>query len=156
MLLLGLGIALFFLWFFAVYLGGYTQDFIDTVSLMLIIFSLLAVLTATRSFKVFYHGFRAAIFPKKDISKEMRLRAISLFRLLSKTTGMVSAIGVLICFLNILYNLDFSDAGGISSLGINIAASFITLVYGLFLIAFVFEPAVFILKQRRGAGGAGD
>ena len=150
MFLSGLGLALFFLWFFTAVLGGYARDFIDMAPLMLIIFSLLAVLTATRSFKVFYHGFRAAILPKAVISKEMRLQAVSLFRLLSKTTGMVSAIGVLICFVNMLMNLDFSDARGVSHLGINMSASFITLIYGLFLIAFVFEPAAYILKKRRG------
>ena len=149
MFLLGLAIILFVLAFFAILLGGYMPNFIDAASLLLILFSLAAVLTATRSFRVFYSGLRAVIFPKKDISKEMRLRAISLFRLLSKTTGMVSAIGVLICFVNMLMNLDFSDAGGVSHLGINMSASFITLIYGLFLIAFVFEPVVFILKNRR-------
>ena len=50
--------------------------------------------------------------------------------------------------MNILMRLDYLDPAAINNLGINIAVSLIVLVYGVLLIAAVFEPVVFNLKKR--------
>jgi len=129
-------------------LGGDVRDFLNLPSLLIILVPLAAVLTATKSFKVFYGGLRAMILPKEPITEDLRGQAASLFRLLSKVTALASALGVLICLVNMLMRLDFSDSAAIYNLGANIAASLILLVYGVFLIAAVFEPVVFNLKKR--------
>jgi len=149
MFLLGFAIYLVSTGCVIIILGGHVADFINLPSLLIILVPLLAVLTATRSFKVFYGGLRSVILPKEQIKEELRGQAASLFRLLSKITGMVSGIGVLISLVNLLFNMDFTDPHAISCLGVNIAASLILLLYGLLLIAAVFEPVVFILKKRR-------
>ena len=56
----------------------------------------------------------------------------------------------IIAWINVLKNLDFTDIDAIPALGANIAASIITILYGLILIAAVFEPIVIILKKRGG------
>lgn len=122
--------------------------FIDLPSLLIIIGPLVAVLTATQSFKVFCAGLRAAVFPKAEISEEMRGRAASLFRLLSKTAAMAAAIGTLIGLLFILGELDFEDVAIASKIARNVYVSLISPLYALLLIIAVFEPVVFILKKR--------
>lgn len=122
--------------------------FTDLPSLLAIVGPLAAVLTATQSFKVFYAGLRAVAFPKTEISEEMRGRAASLFRLLSKTAAMAAAISTLIGFLFILGEMDFEDVAIASKIARNIYVSLISPLYALLLIVAVFEPVVFILKKR--------
>ena len=129
--------------------GGYLMDYVDLPSLLIIFVPLLAFLTATKSFKVFCAGLRAVILPKTPITEELRDQSVTLFRLLSKTTAIASAIGVLINLLNILMNLDFITPDAINRLGRNIAAALVTMFYGLVLIVGVFEPIVFNLKKQR-------
>lgn len=152
MFLLGLAIMLFSLVFLVIFGKADPMAaimcFIDWPSLIAIVGPLAAVLTATQSFKVFYEGLRAAVFPKAEISEEMRGRAASLFRLLSKTAAMAAAICMFISFLLILAEMDFSEVSYISKLAQNLAVSFITPLYALLLIVAVFEPVVFILKKR--------
>ena len=133
-------------------LGGRPLDYLDPATMLLILLPLAAVLTATGSFKVFVAGWRAAHSPKEPISEELRGQAASLFRFLSKITMLAASLGMLISLINILYNLDFSQHGSIRWLPINIAASLLGLVYGLFLVAAFFEPVVFILKRRQAKG----
>ena len=133
-------------------LGGRVSDFIDPASILSILLSLVAVLAATRSFKVFLAGWRAVMNPREEISEELRGQAASLFRFLSKITMMVAFMVTLISLINMLMNLDFADEGGIAALGINLAASLLTPVLGLILVAAFFEPAVYILKKRQGKG----
>ena len=146
--LLGLAIFLFSMWFFVTILGGDVRYLLDIASLLMIILPLVAVLTATRSFRVFFGGLQAVISPQKAVSDELRGQAASLFRYLSKTTGLVMVISVFISWTNMLFNLNFADAGGLAMIGLNLAAALITPLQGLILIAAVFEPMVFILKRR--------
>ena len=149
MFLLGLAIFLLSAGFFIAVLGGDWRTFISFPSLMIIIIPLAAVLTATRGFNVFYAGLKAAVFPKQPVPDDLRGRAASLFRYLSKTTALVSAVAVLISLCNLLFNLNFyQNPGLISTIGVNIAAALITPFWGIILIAAVFEPLVFILKKR--------
>ena len=148
MFILGFAIFLVFIGLVITILGGNVNDFLNLPSLLIILVPLAAVLTATKSFKVFYGGLRAMILPKEPITEELRGQAASLFRLLSKVTALAAALGVLICLVNMLMCLDFSDPLAIYHLGANIAAALILLVYGVFLIAAVFEPVVFNLKKR--------
>ena len=90
MFILGFIIFLLGTGFFIILLGGQVSNFRDVASLLIIVVSMVAVLTATQSFKLFYKGLMAAIFPKEDISERMCVQAIALFRLLSKTVIMAS------------------------------------------------------------------
>ena len=129
-------------------LGGDLADFIDIPSWLAIIIPILAVLTVTRSYKMFCLGFRAALFPKREIAEELRKQAASLFRLLSKTAILSGTIMTLIPLMNMLYGMDWHDANAINYLPINFAVSLTTLLYSLFLIIFVFEPIAYILKRN--------
>ena len=146
--LLGLGIFLFSVWASVFTLRGNILDIINIPSMILIIFPLVAVLTATQNFKIFAAGFKAAVFPKSDISDDIRGKAASLFRFLSKTTIFIMLIAFLICFILLLMGLDFDDPKAIGRIGYYVCAAIITPIYGLILIAAVFEPIVIILKKR--------
>ena len=147
--LIGFVIFLFGFVFVGQMLGGRITDLIDFTSLLMILIPLLGVLTATRSFRSFYGGMKAVILPKEPLTEELRGQAASLFRLLSKTTALASGMGVLVSLMNILMSLDFSHPEIRYIIGNNVAASLIVMLYGLFLIAAVFEPVVFNLKKRR-------
>ena len=128
--------------------GGDIGDFIDVPTWLSITIPLLAVLTITRSFKLFGSGFRAALFPKREISNEDKQQAASLFRLLSKTTIMVSIIILIISLVNLGFGIDYSSSDFMEGLFTNIAVSFLTPLYSLCAIVFIFEPIVYILKKR--------
>ena len=147
--LLGLAIFLFSVGSTIFILGGDLLYFLNLPTWLIIFVPLVGILTATQSFKVFGAGIKAVILPQQAISEDLRGKAASLFRFLSKVTALTSGIMVLICFVNILMNIDFSYPDAIYGLGINIAASLISLVYAFVLIAAVFEPIVFILKKRQ-------
>lgn len=151
MFLLGLAIFLFGVVGFMVLLGGNLNHLILSLDLLFTtFFALLAVVTATRSIKLFYHGLRAVVFPKSDISAETSIRAAALFKLLSKTTGAATAINIIICFINIFMTVDLGDPKILSYMLVNFAGLFVTALHGIILIFAVFEPIVFILKKRCG------
>ena len=129
--------------------GGDYGDFIDLPSWVALIIPLLAVLTITRSFKMFGIGFQAALFPKKEVTEEHRKQAALLFRLLSKTTILSGIIMTFIGITNIAFGIDFNDPDIIANLAVNIVICMMTILYSLFLIVFVFEPIVYILKKDR-------
>ena len=54
----------------------------------------------------------------------------------------------LVSLINMLMSLDFSDAGGVSSLGLNMSAAMITTFYGTLLANLWFYPLVAKLKVR--------
>jgi len=116
---------------------------------VLLILPLAAVLTITRSFKLFGAGFRAALFPKKEIEADVRKQAALLFRLMSKTTMLAAVITTLISLMNMMIAFDFyADKALISFMG-NAAASLGFLLYGLLIIVFIFEPVVYILNKEK-------
>ena len=128
--------------------GGDYADFVDLPSWGAIFIPILAVLTITRSFKTFGTGFRAALFPKKEIADKLKRQAASLFRLLSITTILSGIIMTVIPIMNMLLFMDFNNPDVTSGLlAANIAVSMITFLYSLFLIVFIFEPIVYILKK---------
>ena len=132
--------------------GGRIGDFIHVPTWLSIIVLLLPVLTITRSFKLFGSGFRAALFPKREISDDEKQQAASLFRLLSKTIMMAGIIIFIIEFIStgisVYYNsLDSSDF--MERLFINVVFLAQAPLYSLCVIVFVFEPIVYILKKRR-------
>ena len=132
----------------AAMLGGALMDYVNLPSFLIVTIPLLGILTATNSFKVFYIGVKAVLLPKKAIPEELLGQAVSLFRLLSRSTAIVSAIGFLICLVNILFNLDFENPNAISHIGANIAAALSTPLYGLTLIVALLGPIVFNLNKR--------
>ena len=127
--------------------GGEYWDFVDIPSWVILIIPMLAVLTITRSFKMFGIGFKAALFPKKEVSNEQRKQAASLFRLMSKTAILSGVIMAFIGLTNIAYGIDFSSPELAMHLAVNIVVSLMTILYSLFLIVFIFEPIVYILKK---------
>jgi len=128
--------------------GGEYGDFVDLPSWVALIIPMLAVLTITRSFRVFGTGFKAALFPKKEISDELRKQAASLFRLLSKTTILSGVIMTMIFLTNIAFGINYNDPELVANLIMNIAICMMTILYSLFLIVFIFEPIVYILQNR--------
>ena len=127
--------------------GGYYEDFVDIPAWVALIIPILAVLTITRSFKTFGIGFRAALFPKKDIDDGLKKQAASLFRLLSKTAILSGIIMTMIGLMNMLLGIDFHHEDAILNFAINFAVNLLTILYSLFLIVFIFEPIVYILKK---------
>ena len=152
MFILGFVIFLIICIITVVFLGGWIAYFLNIPSLLIILLPLVAVLTATRSFKVFAGGLKAVMQPQAPLPEELRGQAASLFRLLSKTTALAAGIGFLICTINMLMGLmgiDFSHPEIRSKLAGNIAANLVLPLYALILIAAFFEPVVFNLKKRR-------
>ena len=78
-------------------LGGYVSDYLNVASFLFILVPLLAVLTATSSFKVFCEGFKAAIFSKRTVPEGIPEQSALLFRLMSKITVLASVLCMLIC-----------------------------------------------------------
>ena len=148
--LAGLAIFLFTSVSTVLFLGGDISTFFYGYTYLIMLILLAGVLTATQSFKVFYAGMKAVILPHKPMSEDMRGKAASLFRFLSKTTALIAGIMVLISLINMLFGLDFEDPQAISKIGVNAAYALVFLFQGLTLIAAVFEPVVFILKKRQG------
>ena len=146
--IIAIGIAIIGIALVIIVFGGDYGDFVDLPSWLAIFIPILAVLTITRSFRTFGNGFRAALFPKREIVDGLKKQAASLFRLLSVTAIISGVIMTLIPIMNMLYFMDYSSPDFASSLiAGNIAVSMITLLYSLFLIVFIFEPIVYILKK---------
>jgi len=129
-----------------VVLGGYIQDFLNMPSLILIITPFVAILTITRSFRLFGIGF-TALFPKKEIADDIRKQAAKLFRLMSKTAITAAAIIALISLINLMFGIDVQDDGFSRNILVNAAASFVPLLYGLIMSVFIFEPIAYILRK---------
>jgi len=123
-------------------------SFIDIPTILALVIPLVAILTATNSFKVFGMGLLAAISPGRAISEDIRGRAATLFRFMSKTTALTSSVIFIICLITLFNEINFADPGAIRALGGNISASLYVLFYGMILIASVFEPVVFVMKKR--------
>jgi len=145
--IIALGVFILLILSIILLLGGYLRDYFNVPTLFFVIIFLTIVLTITRSFKLFAIGFRAALFPKKEISDDTREQAAKLYRLLSKTTVLAAAITTLISLMNMLMGVDYLAEGLPRAIGGNIAASLLSLLYGL-LIAFVFEPVAYILRRN--------
>ena len=121
-------------------------------ALVFLLIPLLGVLIATNSLKVFAAGIKVVVFPKEEIAEDIRGKAASLFRLLSKTTILAAVVVILISFITIFMNLNLEEHWITDTLIAKISMPFITLIYAIVLILAVFEPIVFILKKRSGAG----
>ena len=127
---------------------------IDVVFILLwvfapIIISLLSFLVATRSLKVFCAGLRAAIFPKADITEELREQAVSLFNLLTKITLLATVLGMALKAGQAILHTDLGSAVHVTLAAFMIIDdSATTLCFGLFLIIGVFKPVEFILKKH--------
>ena len=130
-------------------LGGNLMDFLNIPSLLIIAVPLVGILIATKSFKVFGGGLKAVINPFRPLSEDLRGQAASLFRLLSKATAIIVALGFMICIINLLMGIDLSGPDFRSNVKGNFAATLIIPFYGLILIGGLFEPIVFNLKKRR-------
>ena len=149
MFILGIAIFLISTFLTVILLAGNWAYFINLPTMLMVLIPLAAIMTATKSFKVFYYGLKAVALPKKPITEELRGQAASLFRLLSKSTAIISALGFLISLINMLLGMDYSYPDIQDAIARNIGAALVIFVYGLFLIAAIFEPAVFNLKKRR-------
>ena len=128
--------------------GGDYGDFIDLPSWVALIIPMLAVLTITRSYRTFGAGIKAALFPKKEISDDLRNKATSLFRLLSKIAILSAVIVAMIFLTNMAFGIDYSGPHVFENIVINIAICVMPILYSLFLIVFIFEPIVHILQNR--------
>ena len=129
-------------------LGAETRYFIDLPSLFLLLLPMIFILTITRSYKLFYLGLRTLIFPRRQISEEQRVQAISLFRLMSKTVAIAMGIITLTSIVSLCLYLDFTSVDFMENLMRNIAVLLIVPLYSLIMILVIFEPVVFILKKK--------
>ena len=125
-------------------MGGSIAAYIHMPSLVTVFIPLLVVLIFTRSFKVFFAGLRAVIFSKKEIDEEFRVKAASLFRLLSKTAVLAAIISLLIG----LISLPIQYAPDIATAFTYLQVALVAPLYSIFMIAFLFEPIVFLLKKK--------
>ena len=148
MFISGLAIFLVFSGLTITFTGGSLMDFISLPSLLMLVIPLVALMTATKSFKIFYGGLKAVVMPKTSITEQLRGQAASLFRFLSKSTAMISGIMILLNIVGMLMGIDFMDQHAANNTARNTATAFIVLIYGLLLIVAVFEPVVFNLKKR--------
>ena len=144
-----IGLVIFLLGVFLVmFLKGISMlILLNPAAIVIHIFAIIAVLAATSGFGVFLQGFKAVIMPRSAMEKSLRIRAISLFRLLTKTAVLASLIGMTIAIIAGLSHID-----DIYALSHALASSLVMPLWGMTLIAAVFEPVVVILKDRKTHG----
>jgi len=141
---------------------------LDNIDIIIYILPAIVILALTRNFKIFWLGLKVAAVPKKDISESMLNQAITLFRFLSKITVLTIIIWFFFSLVNILFefSLNLFDAEffidpnptpysnydavyAINFLSVQLAYQFYCMLKGLFLIIGIYEPVVFMLKQRK-------
>ena len=127
--------------------GGSVRDFLWLEWALMFVLPLFAVLLATRNLRLFWAGLSAVADSGLPCSEELRGQAASLFRFLSRVTGLLCGLWALVALIVMLMNI---SPGQPPTWGAPLYGAMISALYGLFLIAGVFEPAVFILKKRRG------
>jgi len=127
-------------------MGGDLNDLYAPLSWLIALIPFIVILTVTRCFKLFCIGFQAAYFPKKAISYECRMKAILLYRLMTKTALFTATIVTLIALISILWQIEIPDA--ITIFSWNMSTALIVPLYCIILAAFVFEPVIFILKIK--------
>ncbi len=115
----------------------------NPAAMAVLLFSLTAVIVSTSSYKTFIAGLNSIFFKRYVITEETRIKAVELFRLLSKTAVFASIIGLIIGFIASVGNVTelepFSHA---------IASALISPLLCLITCVAIFEPAVFILNRR--------
>ena len=116
--------------------------FIDVPIFMSITAALFAVTIVTGESRSICTAFRA-LLKKEHLSAEETLRAVGLFRLLSKSVIYSSIIIFVIGQVNMLYNMDDPHR-----IGPSLAISWISIFYGALLNLLVFNPAAYILEKR--------
>ena len=147
MFILGFILVLVFFVFLANIFNGDIRHFLDFWSMGMVLLPLLAVLITTNSLKAFCGGLMAVVLNKKTIPKKLQEQSIALFRLLTKATAIISVIGFLIQLIITLRVVDIYDPAVYPKIAPNIAMFLVVVLYGLFLIVAVFEPAVYCLKR---------
>lgn len=152
MFILGFGIVLLANILLILSLGGNVLDYVDFVSLLMIVIPLLAVLTATRSYNVFFGGLKVAFSSKQKLESARYSEIIALFRLLSKIVALSALLGILVNLVSISRGLDFSYLMATDQfahiLSREIGFSLVPAYIALLLILSVFEPTVYILKKH--------
>jgi transcriptional regulator with XRE-family HTH domain len=131
-----------------VLLGGRIGYFLDPNTLSILFIPLLAVLTLTRSFKLFGTGFIAAFFPKRKASEELMINAAALYRLLSKITVFAVLFNFIISIMNMLLFMDLTSGVNAEAFAVNFGTTMLPLAYGLIMLIFFFEPVVYILRRK--------
>jgi flagellar motor component MotA len=147
--IIGIALYIFGLCLITLAVDGQFRNFIDSPILVFFLLALLGVIIATKSLKVFGVGFKAVLLPTTPLAEDKREQAASLFRFLSKATGVIIAIGIFIPLVNMLFGLDYESPHMLNHVGMNMAVVLLTPLYGLVLIGGVFEPIVLNLKKRR-------
>jgi hypothetical protein len=146
--IIALIVGLFYIWLNIALLGADARYFIDLPSLYLLLIPIIFVLTITRSYKLFFFGLKTLIFSKIQISEEKREQTIGLFRLMTKTVAISSAIITIIFLVSMFLNMDFTSVDFMYIMIRNISTMLIVPLYCLIMILVIFEPIVFILKKK--------
>ncbi len=141
-----IGIIIFFLGtsLFSYFVGVPFAAFLNPAMITIILLSIIGVLVATSSYKLFIKGLNAVLSKHYTLDNKERDQAVALFRLLSKTTIFASLIGTFLRCVAVLTSLD-----DVQLLGHAMGANFITLAGGFIVSIAFFEPAIYILKKTK-------
>ena len=134
-----------------VVLGGNIMDFLNLPIAFMFLSAIVAVLVMKGGFKTLIVAINALLSKKYSISAADQEKAIRLFKLLAKTVRYASVLFTMICLINILMNVDYPNPGYMYVLGVNIAATFVFIIYALIINMVFIHPAIDILETRHNA-----
>ena len=117
---------------------------IDESVLLAYVAVLAGIITATGSFKTFISGINGVVSKKYRMTEELRDKALSLFKLLKKSTIHATVLITVLGLLATLYRME-----DISKLGSAVAVALLSILYGAFINLALLNPAIYILCQKQ-------
>ena len=141
---LGSIIIIFAVTLFVIFTAGMRGAyFIDWSVLTAFVLIFVGVIIATTGFKTFISGINGVMSKKYQMTAQMRDKALSLFRLLQKSTFYTMVLITVLGVLGVLTSLD-----DISGLGPALFIALIGIVYGSFINLAFLCPAIYILEHK--------
>ena len=119
------------------------RAFIDTSSIVFVLFSNVSLLMATRSIKSFVYGIRVISSKKIIIEKEKLMESIEVYDLLQKASVGIGVLGFIIGIIALLHALNDP-----SSIGPGMAVSLLTVFYSALFGTLFITPTKFLLKKK--------
>jgi len=135
-------------------LGGNTMDYLNVPTAMMFLLAIVSVLIMKGGFKTLIVAINALLSKKYSISAADQEKAIRLFKLLAKTVRYAALLYFLIALINMsmAINWAFDDKDVLVPVVlVNVAASALTIVYGLIINLVFLRPAIDILETRHNA-----
>jgi len=138
-------------------LGGTLFDFLDPASLLPFLLVMTAVIIMKGGFKTFITAVNALLSKKYTISAAEKEASVRLFKLLAKTVKYTAIIITLMGIINLFMGLNWrlwEELGSgefLWAISINLAASLISIMYGLAINMIFLNPTIDILETRHNA-----